>query len=320
MKKLALLTMAMVNIANAKALTILTYSSFNSDWGPAPTLSALFEKECNCQIKWVSSEDSVMMLRRLQLEGHALDVDIILGLDNQSVGEALLTGYVAELETPLTTRFGEAKNALPFDFGYLAFIKRKELSLPAFNSLKAFVHHQPAITIAIQDPRSSSVGASLLAWTHANGNDSQALWQALRPNVKAMTAGWSEAYSLFTKGHVDSVLSYTTSPLYHEIAENNTSYEAILFDEPHYEQIEYAIVLKHAKEQATAQKFMQFLISPAAQKELALNNWMYPVVDGVDLPEAFTQAKQPKGVNFSASETAEKMPQWLEDWRATYLH
>lgn len=320
MKKYTLLALAFASFAYAKDLTILTYSSFNSDWGPAPKLSALFEKQCDCKINWVSSEDSVMMLRRLQLEGSALDADIILGLDNQSVGEALLTNHIADLEKPLTTRFGEAQSALPFDFGYLAFIKRKDFQLPAFKSLSDFANDQTQFTIAIQDPRSSSVGSSFLAWTHANGNDSKALWQALRPKVKAMTTGWSEAYGLFTKGHADVVLSYTTSPLYHELVENDTQFEAMVFDEPHYEQIEYAVVLKHAKESALAQQFMQFLISPEAQKELALNNWMYPVVEGVDLPEAFKNAKRPQGVNFSASETAEKMPQWLEAWRADYLN
>ncbi|MDO4435121.1 MAG: thiamine ABC transporter substrate-binding protein [Cardiobacteriaceae bacterium] len=320
MKKLTLLALAIMGMAHAKNLTILTYSSFNSDWGPAPKLSALFEKECACKIDWVSSEDSVMMLRRLQLEGKALDADIILGLDNQSVGEALLTEHVAPLKQATTTRFGETQSALPFDFGYLAFIKRKDAKLPHFASLKDFAEYQEPLTIAIQDPRSSSVGSSFLAWTHADGNDSKALWQALRPKIKAMTSGWSEAYGMFTKNHVDTVLSYTTSPLYHELVENDTQYEAILFDAPHYEQIEYAIVLKHAKEADLAQQFMQFLISPAAQKELALNNWMYPVVDGVDLPKAFKNAKQPKGINFSSQETAEKMPKWLEQWRADYLN
>lgn len=38
-----------------------------------------------------------------------------------------------------------------------------------------------------------------------------------------VTKGWSEAYGLFLKGESDLVLSYTTSPAYHIIAEKKTT-------------------------------------------------------------------------------------------------
>ena len=43
--------------ADKPTLTIYTYSSFVSEWGPGPALQPLFEAQCGCSINWVSLED-----------------------------------------------------------------------------------------------------------------------------------------------------------------------------------------------------------------------------------------------------------------------
>jgi thiamine transport system substrate-binding protein len=52
--------------------------------------------------------------------------------------------------------------------------------------------------------------------------------------------GWSEAYGLFLEGEADMVLSYTTSPAYHLIAEEDPTQGRRPFAEGHYMQIEVA--------------------------------------------------------------------------------
>ncbi|MBV7434938.1 thiamine ABC transporter substrate-binding protein [Cardiobacteriaceae bacterium TAE3-ERU3] len=312
---------ASLNVAHAadKQLNVLTYSSFDSDWGPGPKITAEFEAQCDCTINWLTAEDSVMMLRRLQLEGDALEADVIVGLDNQSIADVLDTGLVADLKEPIATRFGDAKDAIPFDYGYLAFIKRKDSDVPALNSLNDLANASNDLTIAIEDPRTSSVGASMLAWAESETENPAEFWRNLKPKLSAITSGWSEAYSLFTGGNVDMVLSYTTSPIYHQIVEDDNNYEAILFDQPHYEQIEYAVALKHAAEPQLAEDFLHYLIKPETQESIALTNWMYPVVDGVELPAAFTDAPRPEGENLPPAEVAKDMPKWLDTWKSVIL-
>ncbi len=305
--------------AQDNTLNVLTYSSFNSEWGPGPKITADFEAQCDCKINWLSAEDSVMMLRRMQLEGDALEVDVIVGLDNQSIAEALNTGLVAELQTPVTTRFGEANTAIPFDYGYLAFIKRKDSDIPKIDSLDALANVDDNLTIAIEDPRTSSVGAAMLAWAESNTTDPAAFWRKLKPKLSAITGGWSEAYGLFTGGNVDMVLSYTTSPIYHQIVEGDDSYESIVFDHPHYEQIEYAIAFKHAAAPELAEAFLHYLISPKTQQSIALSNWMYPVIDNVELPAAFIGVLRPDGVNLPPAQVADNMPGWLDTWKNVIL-
>lgn len=320
MKKIFIaLLISNILTVKAKDLTILTYNSFTSEFGPAAKLSQLFETQCQCKINWQTSQDSMMMLRRLQLEKQNLKADLIIGLDNQSIGEALATNLVANLNPQLSTNFGLAKNALPIDYGYLAFIKRSDFLLPEFNDLADFANYQGKITIALPDPRTSSVGASFLAWTHLNSEQNQQIWNNLRPKIKKIPTSWSGAYSLFIKKQVDVVLSYTTSPIYHKLVEKDNSYQAIIFKSPHYQQIEYAVMLKNAQNPKLAEQFLQFLLSKPAQKAIALNNWMYPVVDGVDLPDIFLNEPKPKGVNLPIETIQKQMPIWLKDWRKTLM-
>ena len=61
------------------------------------------------------------------------------------------------------------------------------------------------------------------------------------------------------------VLSYTTSPAYHVIAEGKTNYAAAAFSEGHYAQIEVAAMLKSAPQPELARQFMAFIHSAEFQ-------------------------------------------------------
>ncbi len=109
---------------------------------------------------------------------------------------------------------------VPFDWGWFAFVHdRTKLATPpaSFEELAA-----SDVKIVIQDPRSSTPGLGLLLWVKAAyGDRAPEIWEALADNIVTVTPGWSEAYGLFLEGEADMVLSYTTSPAYHLIAEKD---------------------------------------------------------------------------------------------------
>ncbi len=114
-----------------------------------------------------------------------------------------------------------------------------------------------------------------------------------------VTKGWSEAYGLFLKGESDLVLSYTTSPAYHIIAEKKDNYAAANFAEGHYLQVEVAApALAASKQPELAEKFLKFMVSPAFQNAIPTGNWMYPVTS-VTLPAGFEQLTKPKTANLA---------------------
>ena len=125
-----------------------------------------------------------------------------------------------------------------------------------------------------------------------------------------------DAYSLFLEGEADMVLSYSTSPAYHIIAEEKTNYKAAKFNEGHYLQIEVAAMLKHANEPELAQQFMQFIQTSEFQSVIPTTNWMYPVTKS-DIPSAFDDLIAPSShYLFSGSEVAANQKAWIDEWLA----
>lgn len=93
------------------------------------------------------------------------------------------------------------------------------------------------------------------------GDKTPEAWQKLAAKTVTVTKGWSEAYGLFLKGESDLVLSYTTSPAYHIIAEKKDNYAAANFAEGHYLQVEVAARTAASKQPELAEKFLKFMVS-----------------------------------------------------------
>jgi len=312
---------AMTGAASAEppVLTVYTYDSFVSEWGPGPAIKADFEKECACRLDFVAVEDGVALLNRLRLEGSTSKADIILGLDTSLTAEAAATGLFAphglpgsSVKLPMTWA---DPLFMPFDFGYFAVVyDSTKVSHPP-RSLKELVEGDPAEKILIEDPRTSTPGLGLLLWVRQVYGDGAAdAWRKLKGRVLTVTKGWSEAYGLFTKGEAPMVLSYTTSPAYHIAVENETRYAAAGFSEGHYMQIEVAGMTASSRQPELARRFLAFMVSPAFQQHIPTTNWMYPVI-GVALPEAFGQLVQPsKPLLFAPETAAANRKSWVEEW------
>jgi thiamine transport system substrate-binding protein len=304
--------------AAADTLTIYTYDSFASEYGPGPGLKTGFEKTCDCTVNFVATDSSIGALRRVQLEGASSPADIVLGLDTSLTGEARATGLFAPhglsfdnltLPAPWTdTEFA------PVDFGYFAFVydKRKVANPPT--SFEALIAEPQNFKVVLEDPRSDTPGLGLVLWIKAAyGDRAPEIWQGLKPHIATMARGWSEAYGLFLKGEADMALSYTTSPAYHAVAENDPNYGYAEFTEGFYPQTEVAGILKSSQHQELAKKFLAWLVTPDAQKIIPTTNWMYPVAAiGEALPAAFPPVPQKLLTLPEADITAHKQA-WIDE-------
>jgi thiamine transport system substrate-binding protein len=123
-----------------------------------------------------------------------------------------------------------------------------------------------------------------------------------------VTPGWSEAYGLFLEGEADMVLSYTTSPAYHLIAEGDGSKAAAAFSEGHMLQVEVAAKLAATDQPELADAFLAYLVSDGAQAVIPTTNWMYPAVTPKGgLPKGFETLVQPAQSLFLQPEDAEAL-------------
>jgi len=167
--------------------------------------------------------------------------------------------------------------------------------------------------VIYEDPRTSTPGLGLLLWMQkVYGDKAPQAWQKLAAKTVTVTKGWSEAYGLFLKGEADLVLSYTTSPAYHLIAEKKDNYAAASFSEGHYLQVEVAAQLAGSKNPQLAARFLQFMVSPTFQQIIPTTNWMYPVIK-TDLPAGYNTLSLPAtALEFTSQQVAEQRANWVQ--------
>ena len=321
MKHLALATgclLATQAVAETPVLNVYTYESFTSEWGPGPQIEEGFEAQCGCDVVFTGLGDGAALLSRVRLEGDRSEADVVVGLDTSLMAQAVDTGLFAptsasaDYDLPIDWT---DETFVPFDWGYFAFVANVGEDHPgSFEELAA-----SDTSIIIQDPRSSTPGLGLLMWVKAvYGDRAPEIWEGLSDNILTVTPGWSEAYGLFLDGEADMVLSYTTSPAYHIIAEGDETKEAVPFDEGHYMQVEIAGKLAASDQPELADAFLQYLLSPEAQGVLPQTNWMYPAVmpEG-GLAEGFNQVVTPdKALLLSPEEARDLRDQALAEWQA----
>jgi thiamine transport system substrate-binding protein len=299
-------------------LTIYTYDSFAAEWGPGPLLKQGFEETCNCIVDYVVAGDAISSLRRIQLEGATTRADLLIGLDTFVAGDAREAGLFAphglNLEGLALPQDWADPDFVPFDHGYFAFVYNKEAVPTPPASFEELVALPDDFKIVIMDPRSSTPGLGLVVWLReAYGDRASEMWAALKPHILTMSRGWSEGYGLFLNGEADMALSYTTSPAYHIVAEDDLRFAAAEFREGHIQQIELAGILKSASQPELARDFLAYVTSVEGQKAIPTTNWMYPVVDlGDDLPAAF--GPQPaKVLPVDEAAVATERNRWIEE-------
>ncbi len=327
MRRILLATLsalAWASAANAVGtLTVYTYDGFTAEWGPGPAIEKAFEAECGCDLVFVTAGDGVALLNKVKIEGERSRADIVLGLDTSLVADAKATGLFAPhgIDTAsIKVPGGFADDIfVPFDYGYFAVVYDTQAMTDPPASLKDLVEGDPKQKIVIEDPRTSTPGLGLVLWVKAvYGDKAGQAWTKLKDRVLTVAPGWSEAYGLFTKGEAPMVLSYTTSPAYHLIAEKTDRYRAADFAEGHYLQVEVAGMTRKGAGNPLAGRFLQFMTGPAFQDVIPETNWMFPAAPtGKALDPAWETLVKPKEtLLLSPEDVAANRKAWVDEWLA----
>ena len=305
----------------AEKLTIYTYDSFVSEWGPGPIIEKIFEEKHDADVEFVAVDSAATLLNKVILEGDTSKADIVLGLDMNLFDLAEKSGLFTShnikdinnlINLPLKW---ESNKFVPYNYGYFSFVYNKaNLETPP-KSMDELINSTNA-RIVIQDPRTSTPGLGLLTWMKAlYGDKAGDEWKKLNKKIISVTKGWTDAYyNFFMAGEADMVLSYTTSPAAHIMFEERYDILATTFEEGNYITIEFAGILNNSQNKDLANKFLNFMLSEEFQSVIPSTNIMYPVTSIKDLPEAFDKLNIPKFIQIDPKEINKNKEKWINEW------
>ena len=301
---------------------VYTYDSFSSEYGAGPEIKKGFEFFCQCTLQFVSFGDANFIFNRLLLEGNKTKADIALGLDNtlykkaeqaaifQNHGLDWPKGYAPIVQGEKSTLL------LPFDYGWLGLLYHTNHFKKPYSSLEELLQAKSQSPFLIlQDPRSSSPGLGFLVWLQQiYPQTAPKILKEIAQKTQLVSPGWSESYQVFLAQEASIVLSYVTSPLYHELMENRTDIQALDLKEGAFLQVEYAGISKFSQNLQLAKNFLAWFLSPNTQKILPKTQWMFPVAPVV-LEKPF-QKVQKKFSNQTQLifPSPEERKKWIEEW------
>lgn len=304
----------------AEKLTVYTYDSFVSEWGPGPIVEKIFEDKYEIDLQFIAVDSAATLLNKIILEGENTKADLVLGLDMNlfnaaEKSELFVSHNLKNINNKLTLPLNwESDIFVPYNYGYFAFVyNNKTLKNPPL-SMEDLINKTDA-RIVIQDPRTSTPGLGLLTWMKAlYGDSAQNKWSQLNKKIISVTKGWTDAYyNFFMAGEADIVLSYSTSPAAHIMFEENYDISASTFKEGNYISVEFAGILNSSKNKQMANKFLDFMISDDFQKVIPGTNIMYPVTD-VEMPEAFNKLEIPKLLQLDPKDINDNKDTWINEW------
>ncbi|MCE1178130.1 MAG: thiamine ABC transporter substrate-binding protein [Micrococcales bacterium] len=310
-------------------IALVTHDSWNAD----KELLAAFTKQTGVTVKVAASGDAGEVTNKLVLAKDAPTGDVVFGIDNTFASRAaeagILEPYAARLPQGADAHVldGEAGKVLtPIDYGDVcvnvdkAWFAAKNKTAPT--TLNDLVKPEYKDLFVTPGAATSSPGMAFLLATIGNyGEDGwEDYWHSLKSNGVKLTSGWTDAYSVdFSggegKGPRPIVLSYSTSPAFTVPEGGGGSTTEALLDTC-FRQVEYAGVIKGAKNPSGAKAFIDFMLGKDFQAALPDSMYMYPVDSSAKLPAEWTKwAKtSPKPIEVSPEDIAKNRTTWLKQW------
>ncbi len=304
-----------------KKIHVYASSSFIAQQGPGPLLKEIFEKQNIFKVEFVEISDMAMAIQKIHFENESSLADVVLGIDQfdlirvankikwRDIDRSTAINFVSNIK-PVASE----KAFVPYDWAPMSLVVRKNIK-SNINSLKDLLNPEWHGKIALQDPRTSSPGLQFLIWIFKTYPADEAIryLKAMRKQAHSFSPSWSASYELFKNNQADLVFSYVTSPVYHLLEEKDDQFLSIETQEALPVQVEFAGIPATCKNCEAAEMFVNFLLSPPAQKIIMSKNYMLPVIDQVKEATPFDAIKVYKTHPVKLYEQAQ-IEKWINIW------
>jgi thiamine transport system substrate-binding protein len=318
-----------------ETVVLMTYDSFAVSKG----VLAAFTRETGFKVKVLKAGDAGRLLSTaIQVKDHPV-ADALFGVDNtfltRALDEKLFDPYKAKslATVPEKYQLDPEHRVTPIDSG--AVCVNDDLAWfghdghpPAPTSLADLAKPEYKNLLVVENPATSSPGlAFLLSTVSASGDGWQDYWKSLRSNGVRVVDGWDEAYETdFTaagaSGDRPLVVSYATDPAADVVFSDGKKKTPTVGVVPGtcFSQVEFAGVLRGAKNPQGARALVYFMLSRRYQEGLPLQMYVYPAVAGTKLPGVFTKfATQPAAHSMDATAIGDHRNAWIDQWTQIVL-
>jgi thiamine transport system substrate-binding protein len=326
-----------------ESVILVTHDSFSL----SEELLSQFEAESGLRVEILPVGDTGMLVNQAILSRNNPQGDVLFGVDNTFLGRAL-EADIFEAYTPSAAEAIPAEfwldpqnRVTPIDFGDVclnydrAYFEAAGLALP--DRLLDLAAPEYRGLLSVQNPALSSPGLAFLLLTVATFGETGDysyldFWADLQANEVSITPDWTTSYYgdfSLAGGDRPLVVSYASSPPAEVIFADpplaaGAPAPSGAITEPAemcFRQIEFAGVLRGAKNPAGARLLIDFMLSPAVQADLPLQMFVFPVLPGVDYPPEFVRyaslAENPTLMDYEAIHMGRE--EWIEAWTKAVL-
>lgn len=301
-------------------VTILTHDSF----AISDERKAAFEEESGYKLQTTAPGDAGMVVNQLILNKDNPTVDGVYGVDSFSAHRAVSEGVFEDYTSDKDPGDEYALDGLtPIDQGDVCvnvdheWFEENGVAEPS--SFEDLIKPEYKGLFVTLNPATSGTGLSFLVGTVDHfGDDWQSYWNDLLANDAKVSDSWSDAYytdfsGADGEGAFPLVLSYSSSP-----AESGGATGSI--EGTCTRTVEYAGVVKGGANPEGAKAFIDFLLEEETQETLPESMYMYPIVDGVDLPEEWAKHAEltEDAIWPDPANVADNRETWIQEWTELY--
>ncbi len=321
-----------------RSLTVMTHDSF----AVSEEVVANFESEHNATVQFLKAGDTGTALNKAILSKENPLADVFYGVDNTFLSRALeediFETYNSAVLSSIPDEFKLDPNAraLPVDYGDVCINYDKEFlaenGIAPPHSLEDLTMPEYRGLLVVQNPATSSPGLAFLLATIGHFGEENYLqyWEDLVANDLQVVNDWETAYYTEFSGSSGNgprpiVVSYDSSPafevIYAETPIEEPPTAAVVSGETCFRQIEFVGILGGTQNRDLAEKWIDFMLSPAFQEDMPLQMFVFPVNPDAQLQDAFLDHLElPEVTSYvSPEDIAEKREAWLQDWTETVL-
>ncbi len=299
-----------------------------------------FELRYNVRVQILKAGDAGAALERAIQARGAPPADIFFGVDNALLGRALREDLFEPYrpqgieEIPAEFMMDPEYRLIPISYGDVCvnydprYFRDRGLRSP--EALEDLARPEYRGLLVVEDPAVSSPGLAFLVLTivHFGEEGWRDFWRALKANEVKIVRSWEDAYykefsgATGGQGRRPLVVGYAASPAAEAVFRGGE-----IPDPPVgilrgrgacFRQIEFAGILKGARNRDLAERWMDAMISLRFQEDLPLQMFAFPVHPRAKLPEVFRRFAEipPEPVHPDPGWIEANRERWLREWNA----